>query len=83
MMQTSAVKLLLMCAGKDAVDWLISWSFAEDRSAALLLGSQMLKYGFFNLVRLDEKEGQYRKVRDTLLTKEIVDSNDSTYDFVS
>ncbi len=43
----------------------------------------MLQYGFFNLVRLDEKEGMYRKVRDTLLVKEMVDSEDSTYDFVS
>jgi hypothetical protein len=72
-----------LSTGKDAIDWLLSWSFAEDRNGACSLGSDMLHHGFFNLVRLDSKENVYRKVRDSLLAREMMDSDEAFYDFVS
>lgn len=69
--------------GTEAIDWLISWSFAENRDRACSLASEMLQHGFFNPVHLDTKENVYEKVRDSLLIKEMVDSQDAFYDFVS
>lgn len=43
----------------------------------------MLQYGFFNPVHMDAKENVYEKVRDAVLAKEMVDSQEAYYDFVS
>ena len=75
--------LCLYSTGKEAVDWLISWAFAEDRLKAIALASEMLHYGFLNPIHLDQKENVYKRVRDSLLTREMVDSQDANYDFVS
>ena len=69
--------------GSDAIDWLISWSFAEDRQNAVELASEMLQYGFFNPIHMDIKENVYEKIRDSLLVREMVDSQDAYYDYVS
>lgn len=69
--------------GTEAIDWLILWSFAGNRDRACSLASEMLQHGFFNPVHLDAKENVYEKVRDSLLAKEMVDSREAFYDFVS
>lgn len=43
----------------------------------------MLQYGFFNPVHMDAKENMYKKVRDSLMAKEMVDAQNAYYDFVS
>ena len=67
----------------DAIDWLLSWSFAEDRPGAVSLASEILHYGFFNPVHIDAKENVFEKVRDSVLVREMVDSQDAYYDYVS
>ena len=76
--------LVPLCfAGKDAIDWLISWSFADDREGACFLASDMLHHGFFNPIHMDTKENVYERVRDSLLAREMVDSDEAFYDYVS
>ncbi len=70
-------------AGAEAIDWLISWSFAEDRDTASSLASEILQHGFFNPVHMDAKENVYERVRDSLLAKDMADSHHAFYDFVS
>ena len=76
--------IMLSCdhllTGKDVIDWLISWHFVEDRPCATLMASEMIRYGFFNVINVSLKENTYEK--DVAL-QEMVDSEDSTYDFVS
>ena len=70
--------------GKELLDWLITWSFANDRSEASSMATQMLRYGFFHPVRLDREEGVCIKLRnDSILGNDIVDTEDATYIFVS
>ena len=51
----------------------------EDRQDAVAMASEMTKYGFFNGFHVSEKENIYEKN----LLQEMVDSEDSTYNFVS
>ena len=69
--------------GKELIDWLIRWSFADARSEAISEATRMLRYGFFNPVQLDLDEGVCIKLNDSLLKTDIVDSDDATYIFVS
>lgn len=70
--------------GKELLDWLITWSFASDRSEASSMATQMLRYGFFHPVRLDREEGVCVKLRkDSVLDNDIADTEDATYIFVS
>ena len=69
--------------GKELIDWLIRWSFANERSEAVSAATNMLRYGFFHPVQLDLEEGVCIKLNDLLLRNDIVDSEDSTYIFVS
>jgi hypothetical protein len=70
--------------GKELLDWLITWSFASDRSEASSMATQMLRYGFFHPVRLDREEGVCVKLRnDSILSNDIADTEDATYIFVS
>ncbi len=73
----------ILITGADAMDWLISWAFVEDRESAAALASEILRYGFFNPVHLDLQENVYEKIRDTVLAREMVDAQDAYYDFVS
>ena len=70
--------------GKELLDWLLTWSFAGDRSEAISMATQMLRYGFFHPVRLDRDEGICVKLgNDSILSNDIADTEDATYIFVS
>ena len=70
--------------GKEILDWLITWSFANDRSEAITMATEMLRYGFFHPVQMDSEEGVCVKLRhDSILSNDIADSADATYIFVS
>ena len=69
--------------GKELLDWLMTWSFANDRPEAVSMATEMLKYGFFHPVQLDLEEGVCIKLNDSILAKVFGDSEDATYIFVS
>ena len=68
--------------GKEAVGWLVSWSFASSRSEGVTLASSMLRHGFFHPIKIQEGKG-INVVKDPLLNKEFVDSEYAFYVFVS
>ena len=70
-------------SGKELIDWLITWSFASDRSEAVSTATAMLRYGFFHPVQLDLEEGVCIKLNDSMLSNDIGDSDDAIYIFVS
>ena len=69
-------------SGKDAVGWLVSWSFASSRPEGVTLASSMLRHGFFHPIKIQEGKG-INVVKDPLLNKEFVDSEYAFYVFVS
>ena len=69
--------------GKDVVDWLLSWSFAEDRSSASVLATEMLRNGFFHTVSLDPSTSALMLSKDGVLSRHVVDNDDAKYVFVS
>ena len=68
--------------GKEAVGWLVSWSFASSRPEGVTLASSMLRHGFFHPIKIQEGKG-INVVKDPLLNKEFVDSEYAFYVFVS
>ena len=69
--------------GKDVIDWLISWSFASDRSSAADLATEMLRNGFFHTINLDPTTNTLALSKDGVLSRDVMDSNDARYMFVS
>jgi hypothetical protein len=69
--------------GRDLVDWLISWSFANSRSSAATIATDMLRNGFFHTVNFDPSTSSLAPSKDGVLSRDIVDSNDAKYVFVS
>ena len=70
-------------AGKNMIDWLMSWSFAKDRSSAAVVATDMLRNGFFHTVNLDASTSALMLSKDELLSRHVVDNEDSNYVFVS
>ena len=69
--------------GKDLIEWLISWSFARDRSAAASLATDMLRNGFFHTINLDTTTCVLVLSKDGVLSRYVVDNEDAKYVFVS
>jgi hypothetical protein len=69
--------------GKNMIDWLMSWSFAKDRSSAAVVATDMLRNGFFHTVNLDASTSALMLSKDELLSRHVVDNEDSNYVFVS
>ena len=64
------------------IDWLISWSFANDRSSAADLATEMLRNGFFHSINLDPSTNSLTLSKDGVLSRDVMDSNDAKYVFV-
>lgn len=65
------------------IDWLLSWSFAKDRSSAAGLATDMLRNGFFHTVNLDTSANVLVLSKDGVLSRNVVDNDDAKYIFVS
>ena len=84
--RTGTVAPLYVCmcnAGTDVIDWLLSWSFAEDRSSAAALATDMLRNGFFHTINLDPTTNVLALSKDRVLSRNVVDNDDAKYVFVS
>ena len=70
--------------GRAVLDWLISWSFSATRREAIKLASSFLKYSYIHPVRIDFDKGQCINMKDDrTLSKEVADTEDAYYIFVS
>ncbi|CAI8020424.1 Pleckstrin [Geodia barretti] len=69
--------------GKDAIEWLISWSFANDRTSGATLATEMLRNGFFHTVNLDPITNSLALSKDGILSRDVMDSEEAKYVFVS
>ena len=65
------------------IDWLLSWSFARDRSTAATLATDMLRNGFFHTVNLDPGTGTLMLSKDGVLSRDVMDNEEAKYVFVS
>ena len=65
------------------IDWLISWSFAVERSSAVVIATDMLRNGFFHTVNLDPSTSALMLSKDGMLSRHVVDNDDAKYVFVS
>ena len=69
--------------GKDAIEWLIWWSFANDRTSGATLATEMLRNGFFHTVNLDPVTNSLALSKDGVLSRDVMDSEEAKYVFVS